>query len=61
MSGGNIEITNYEFRKRTKAFALVVIDEINIIRNKAGLSLRDSQYWRDAVDTKLAEMEGDIL
>ncbi len=61
MASGNSEITFNKFRKRTKAFALVVIDEINIIRNWAGKAERTNQFWREAVDDKLSELEDDIL
>lgn len=39
-----------------KAFALVVLDEINILRQRAGLALRTASQIDDAIKNKLKAM-----
>jgi hypothetical protein len=54
--GRAVDLYELALKRVLKAFALVVMDEINILRNRAGLQPRNAGQIDDAIRAKLKEM-----
>lgn len=55
--GRPVDLYEIATKRVLKAFALVVLDEINILRQRAGLANRTAAMIDDAIKTKLKAMQ----
>lgn len=53
--GQAVDLYRLTLKRVVKAFALVVLDEINILRTKVGLAERTAAQLNNAIKTKLKE------
>lgn len=55
-NGQTVDVYEVATKRVLKAFALVVMDEINILRQRAGLPLRNAGQIDDAIKARLKGM-----